>query len=102
MLREMVVKTTEDCWNNKSCNIIHTIITQIQLQDTPGTSVILSDEEKKQKVDAWFRKQKQNKIYIEDEFIAGFLNQEYPKENIIICISTRSNNSGILWVQSFI
>ena len=41
-------------------------------------------------------------IFFEDEFIAGFLNQEYPKENIIICISTRSNNSGILWVQSFI
>ena len=35
-------------------------------------------------------------VMFEDEFIAGFLNQEYPKENLIICISTRSNNSGIL------
>ena len=31
-----------------------------------------------------------------DEFIAGFLNQDYPKENLVICISARSNHSGIL------
>ena len=31
-----------------------------------------------------------------DEFIHGFLNQEYPKENIIICISTTSKKSGMI------
>ena len=41
-------------------------------------------------------------IFFEDEFIAGFLNQEYPKEKLIICISTRSNNSGIFGHKSFI
>ena len=41
-------------------------------------------------------------MMFEDEFIAGFLNQEYPKEKLIICISTRSNNSGIFGHKSFI
>ena len=41
-------------------------------------------------------------MMFEDEFIAGFLNQEYPKEKLIICINTRSNNSGIFGHKSFI
>ena len=41
-------------------------------------------------------------MMFEDEFIAGFLNQEHPKEKLIICISTRSNNSGIFGHKSFI
>ena len=30
------------------------------------------------------------------EFMDGFLKQEYPKENIILCICTKTNPSGIL------
>ena len=36
-----------------------------------------------------------------DEFIEGFLNQEYPKENIIICISTTSKKSGMISSKHF-
>ena len=30
------------------------------------------------------------------EFMEGLLKQEYPKENIILCICTKTNHSGIL------
>ena len=29
------------------------------------------------------------------EFMEGLLKQEYPKENIILCLCTKTNNSGI-------
>ena len=34
------------------------------------------------------------------EFMDGLLKQEYPKENIILCISTKTNHSGMYTVFS--
>ena len=35
------------------------------------------------------------------EFMDGLLKQEYPKENIILCISTKTNHSGMYIVLDF-
>ena len=40
-------------------------------------------------------------VLFAEEFLRGFLEQDYPKQNMILCISTKSNYSGMYILNKF-